>query len=108
MEDDYGSGSLATLIYDYTLDRRIEREIWYWAMQSVHPNYQEYIQSDAWKQKSAEAKERAGHKCQLCNSSDKLETHHRTYDNLGYEEDNDLIVLCHKCHERFSENGKVK
>ena len=31
--------------------------------------------------------------------------HHRTYDNLGDEEPEDLVVLCRKCHATF--HGKL-
>ncbi len=63
--------------------------------------YQEYLQSDFWKQKSDKAKERAGYKCQVCNSPDNLQTHHRTYTRLGFEKDEDLTVLCDGCHSLF-------
>jgi 5-methylcytosine-specific restriction endonuclease McrA len=70
-------------------------------------DYKSYIQSSQWKQRSSEAKAKAGWHCQVCNSTDRLETHHRTYDNLGHENDEDLIVLCHACHELFSKNGHL-
>lgn len=65
-------------------------------------DYYKYIRSPKWKRISREAKERAGWKCQLCESSDRLETHHRTYANLGHERPEDLTVLCHKHHEMIS------
>ena len=64
-------------------------------------NYQDYIHSSAWGSKSKDAKERAGNRCQLCNSKENLQTHHRTYERLGDEEPGDLIVLCEKCHKKF-------
>ncbi len=70
-------------------------------------DYYEYIKSAEWKEKSDAAKERAGYRCQVCNSPDNLNTHHRTYANLGHEPPEDLFVLCHDCHELFSKNGKL-
>lgn len=63
--------------------------------------YQEYLQTDHWKNTRKAAMQRAGFKCQLCNSTDKLQTHHRTYERKGCEIPSDLIVLCNKCHEKF-------
>jgi 5-methylcytosine-specific restriction endonuclease McrA len=65
-------------------------------------DYQAYIHSPEWKAKSLDAKERAGYRCQVCNSPDRLETHHRTYVNLGHEKPEDLTVLCHKHHDMVS------
>jgi 5-methylcytosine-specific restriction endonuclease McrA len=63
--------------------------------------YIEYIRSREWYIKAGEAKARAKFRCQICNSQSRLETHHRTYENLGCEQPEDLIVLCRKCHEKF-------
>ena len=70
-------------------------------------NYYDYIKSDKWKRISRAAKERAGYKCQLCNSKGTLNTHHRTYENLGNERPEDLIVLCESCHTIFHDNGRI-
>jgi 5-methylcytosine-specific restriction endonuclease McrA len=70
-------------------------------------NYQDYISSPEWKAKAEKAKQRAGYRCQVCNSAEKLEAHHRTYENLGHENTGDITVLCHECHELFSKSGKI-
>jgi hypothetical protein len=71
-------------------------------------NYREYIVSQEWKEKADAAKERAGYRCQVCNSPDNLNAHHRTYENLGHEKPEDLFVLCQNCHEIFYINGKLE
>jgi 5-methylcytosine-specific restriction endonuclease McrA len=63
-------------------------------------DYQEYIQSEEWKQRAHEAKRRAGWQCAVCASTKSLEAHHRTYDRLGRERPQDLVVLCWRCHRR--------
>jgi len=66
--------------------------------------YQEYLQSDKWRQKADNAKERVGWHCQVCNASgiqNQLHAHHRTYENLGNEPPEDITVLCRKCHALF-------
>lgn len=63
------------------------------------PNYQAYIKSDGWRARAEQAKERVGHRCQVCNANDLvLHVHHRTYTRLGHEKELDLIVLCEVCH----------
>lgn len=63
-------------------------------------DYAIYIRSEAWHQRAAEAKARAGHECALCPETRGLEVHHRTYDRLGDELPTDLVVLCWWCHRR--------
>lgn len=70
-------------------------------------SYGDYLQSAEWKAKANAAKERAGRRCQVCNASGLLDTHHRTYDRIGNEQNDDLIVLCRGCHTLFHENGKL-
>ena len=69
-------------------------------------NYQDYIHSPAWRYKATAAKKRALWACQVCNSAERLETHHRTYVRLGREWDSDLTVLCRECHQLY--HGKVE
>ena len=65
------------------------------------PNYDRYIQSDAWRKRADECKRRAGYRCQLCNSAGPLEAHHRTYERLGREKPEDLTCLCSRCHREY-------
>lgn len=105
---DYTSGTLATAILNFTRQnatKQIELEELeiYQEMLNDKPDYQEYIKSPEWKTTSNKAKERAGYRCQLCNRKgtySTLHTHHRTYERLGLEFDDDLIVLCNKCHKK--------
>lgn len=70
-------------------------------------NYQEYIQSAAWIGRREQAKKRAGHRCQLCSTTDGLVVHHNTYARLGDEDDADLVVLCEGCHTVFHEQRRL-
>jgi 5-methylcytosine-specific restriction endonuclease McrA len=72
-------------------------------------NYGEYINSPEWKGRSNNAKDSAGHRCQLCNKAGnnrELHTHHRTYERLGNELPEDLIVLCAGCHAKFHDKDQ--
>jgi len=64
--------------------------------------YAEYLETQHWQNVRKRALRRAEYKCQLCNNGDGiLHVHHKTYENLGCEENNDLIVLCENCHQKF-------
>jgi hypothetical protein len=63
--------------------------------------YQEYLQSDHWKTTSRKMMRKSNFRCQLCSSKGQLNTHHNTYERRGEEEENDLVVLCKRCHEKF-------
>jgi 5-methylcytosine-specific restriction endonuclease McrA len=64
------------------------------------PRYQDYLKSPEWEAMRTQALAFFGHRCQLCNSPEKLQAHHRTYARLGQEDITDLIVLCDTCHRR--------
>jgi 5-methylcytosine-specific restriction endonuclease McrA len=64
-------------------------------------NYQDYIRSEAWKARKAEAIHKAGYKCSKCGNIGKLECHHNAYNRLGAELDSDLLVVCEKCHKKI-------
>lgn len=67
--------------------------------------YAEYLASDAWQDLRLEALRRDGHACRICNSSKRLDVHHRTYERFGNELLEDLTTLCRKCHRIFHDAG---
>ena len=70
--------------------------------------YKEYLQTPHWKRKREEKVRAAGRRCQLCNrGSVSLNVHHRTYERLGEELDEDLTVLCRDCHNTFHEHRRL-
>lgn len=68
--------------------------------------YKDYLKTDHWKQLRKRILKQSGYKCQLCSSKENLNVHHNTYENRGCEKDEDLVVLCGDCHEKF--HGIVK
>lgn len=74
-----------------------------WLARRFPVDYDAYLRSAAWRRRADRAKRRAGWRCQLCNTpawESVLDAHHRTYDRLGLELPDDLIVLCRRCHRR--------
>ena len=63
--------------------------------------YHAYLKSEKWLLKKDKKLKQADNKCQLCNRPECLNVHHRTYDRIFHERDNDLIVLCKICHAKF-------
>jgi hypothetical protein len=68
--------------------------------------YEQYLKTPAWANKREQALERDGHRCRVCNTSEHLHVHHRTYTRRGNEDLNDLTTLCETCHESFHKRVK--
>jgi hypothetical protein len=70
--------------------------------------YAEYTQSEHWQQRRKGALAYARHACEGCGLprwvarlvyDQDLHVHHRNYQNHGNEQDEDLEVLCRRCHD---------
>ena len=68
-------------------------------MMRQNSEYRQYIHSDAWRERRERALTLAGRRCQRCPAYTDLEVHHLRYTNLGHEPDEDLEVLCWRCHK---------
>jgi phage terminase large subunit GpA-like protein len=66
--------------------------------------YETYINSEAWRLRREAVFRRAQYQCQRCGEEfwggHSLQVHHLTYDRLGHELDEDLLVVCIPCHEK--------
>jgi len=83
---------------DFGLPLWLERALAGWVRWT---NYDDYLQSIVWRSKRQRALRRAEYACQICNSRQRLEVHHREYPTRwGFEPDNDITVLCAACHRR--------
>lgn len=67
--------------------------------------YAEYLRTPEWAERRHAALERAGWRCQVCNTDLNLQVHHRTYARRGAELPGDLTVLCAGHHALF--HGKI-
>ena len=45
--------------------------------------------------------------CAICRSTEFLEVHHRTYERIGEERQEDLITLCRECHQIFHQHKRT-
>jgi hypothetical protein len=63
--------------------------------------YADYLLTPEWQERRQAALDRAGRRCQVCNTPRRLHVHHRTYERRGRELPGDLTVLCDRCHALF-------
>lgn len=70
-------------------------------------SYEEYLSSLHWKETRSAALSKAGGKCCICNAESDLNVHHKTYERLGAERDDDLVVLCKQCHLIFHKGQRL-
>ena len=91
-----------SIVYELFFSWEIDEEQTFIPIGSfVCDNYNEYLNSNHWKNIRKIKIEESGCKCQLCGSYKNLNVHHNNYDNLFMEDMNDLIVLCESCHKKF-------
>lgn len=68
-------------------------------IRAVPPShYQVYLGTTEWRLTRNRALKRASYQCSRCPSKRDLDVHHKTYERLGREWDQDLEVLCVMCH----------
>ena len=66
--------------------------------------YNRYIASAEWRAKRQEIAEERNFKCEKCGCDVRecgFEVHHKTYIHFGAEKDNELKLLCVKCHKQL-------
>lgn len=61
--------------------------------------YENYLRTPWWRARRNAALRASGFCCQRCACRRNLQVHHRSYERLGAEADDDLEVLCRGCHE---------
>ena len=61
--------------------------------------YREYLRTPHWQGLRRQVRERAEGKCEVlwCNRQGR-DTHHLTYERIGNERLDDLVLLCRRCH----------
>ncbi len=70
------------------------------AMEKLLADKAAYMKTSKWKRKRKAKLDRVGRRSEKCNSvTGRMDVHHKTYERLGNERLEDLIVLCTRCHE---------
>jgi 5-methylcytosine-specific restriction endonuclease McrA len=60
--------------------------------------YKRHIRSKAWRATKARLLHERGGRCARCGRPPPLSLHHKTYERLGRERDDDLELVCTACH----------
>lgn len=63
--------------------------------------YNTYLKSSKWKAKRKMMFELRGRACEKCRSTKRLQVHHLTYKRVFNELPEDLLIVCHSCHEKI-------
>ena len=61
--------------------------------------YHAYMRSRAWHKIRGRKLRTVCFRCEWCGTNDGLTVHHLTYERLGRERDDDMVVLCWDCHQ---------
>lgn len=69
-----------------------------------HEHYQEYLQSENWRQKRQMVLARSRGICEGCGINQPHEAHHLTYSRCGDEMLFDLVALCNSCHRKLHQD----
>ena len=70
------------------------------------PDYNQYMQSEAWDKKRKKRLSLDDYICQDCRCKNKpLDVHHLNYKRLGRERMEDLLSVCRSCHLRRHKKG---
>lgn len=65
-----------------------------------YAEYLRYLRSPKWQRVRRDALRRQP-ACVVCANKDGLDVHHKTYERLGNERPEDVVVLCRNCHDAF-------
>jgi hypothetical protein len=63
--------------------------------------YKGYLASDRWNQIRKVVIELARDTCEVCRLERATQVHHKNYNQVGYEEIEDLIAICARCHNKI-------
>ena len=61
-------------------------------------SYEAYINSSAWESRRGAYFASHSKACSACGGKEKIHLHHKTYERMGEELDEDLAPLCEFCH----------
>src|SRR5882724_3169206 len=83
-------------------ERRRSRDA---SKQAWDAEYQQYLQTDAWRERRERVLKRANYICEGCRINQAVQVHHMTYDDVGGEFLWQLVAICRDCHERYHGRG---
>lgn len=67
-------------------------------------SYKEYLNSKHWITFRYNFFKKVSNQCRMCQCTQGLNLHHKTYKNIGNEKIEDVVGLCFKCHKYIHNN----
>jgi hypothetical protein len=65
---------------------------------AIRTRYRAYLLTDEWRTRRNRILKLVAYRCERCGAKRGIEVHHKTYERLGCEQDQDLEALCPDCH----------
>jgi len=75
--------------------------LWKFIKNSDYKSYSDYLESAHWCKVKTEFLSSRIKQCAVCKVKKRLVVHHKTYETLGCECDEDLVILCRDHHEEL-------
>ena len=72
---------------------------------TMRTDYSTYLASSEWQETRRRTLEAHHNRCDSCGGRYQLNVHHRSYQRLGHEHPDDLVVLCRPCHKAAHRPG---
>ncbi|OHA89950.1 MAG: hypothetical protein A3F53_02490 [Candidatus Zambryskibacteria bacterium RIFCSPHIGHO2_12_FULL_48_10] len=74
--------------------------------QQMKDSHRDYLSSEKWRQRKVIYFNKFRRLCIVCNSSFDIDLHHKNYQRLYAELDQDLVPLCRTHHDAFHRTGR--
>ncbi|MGL5766031.1 MAG: HNH endonuclease [Sarcina sp.] len=91
-----------------SLKTQSDRRKWFRNVKEIHihdgttvKGYSAYLKTNHWKQLRENMIIRSNGRCEDCGTTEgEMNIHHLTYNTLGFENKEDLVVVCIHCHAK--------
>lgn len=70
-------------------------------------SYKDYLNSKHWIKFRVNFLKKVTNKCRMCQTTQGVNLHHKHYNSLGNEKNNDIVCLCFKCHKYIHVNSST-
>ena len=80
--------------------------MWKFIRNSDYKSYSDYLKSTHWHKIKTEFLSSRIKQCAICKEKRRLVVHHKSYETLGCERDEDLVILCRGHHEELHKLAK--
>ena len=80
--------------------------MWKFIRNSDYKSYSDYLKSAHWHKVKTKFLSSQIKQCAICKEKSRLVVHHKSYETLGCEREEDLVILCRNHHEELHKLAK--